>query len=34
MTKRSRQRQLIIKTSLIFLGIYLIMTAGVVLAGG
>jgi peptide/nickel transport system substrate-binding protein len=34
MRKRSRQRQLIIKTSLIFLGICLIMSAGVVLAAG
>ena len=34
MTKRSRPRQLIINTSLIFLGICLIMTAGTVLAAG
>ena len=34
MTKRSRQKQLIINTSLIFLGICLIMTAGTVLAAG
>ena len=34
MTKRSRQKQLIINTSLIFIGICLIMTAGTVLAAG
>ncbi|CAB1065697.1 ABC transporter, substrate-binding protein (cluster 5, nickel/peptides/opines) [Olavius sp. associated proteobacterium Delta 1] len=34
MTKQSRHRQMVFKASLIFLGICLIMTAGLVLAGG
>jgi peptide/nickel transport system substrate-binding protein len=34
MTKRSRQKQLIFKAALIFFGFCLMMTAGVVLAGG